>query len=350
MPEGFDFDEYESDLQIGLEVEYPAKDPEDELFIDRGRPTNSLQSEMSELPPHIGGRPVYDGTVGLEIVSNVLNIDEAPNWYRDVLDYVREDWNTEYQPTGLMSTGNTAGLHMHLSELSRREAEDLFEISQTPWAKVLFCSSIAMSEDSAVWPVFRGGQYCRMNLGTNHYDCINDRGAGRYEWRLPEPMTPEHLDIVVRFLKLFDYSTEKAIEYAQEVLDEGDDRITAIKRAEAVGMDIEEVPTVERERYAGDDSFFDMVRNTWAAPEIYHVEYLGEHYYVFDSEIDATIEAGPIEFHPEDVVRASSLEAVENDELADEVRTAFRRRNEGSPRETEATEELKKIVKKKKGH
>lgn len=350
MPEGFDFDDYENELRVGLEVEYPKMGPGDELFVHRGRDTNSLQSRIGHMPEHIGGRPVYDGTVGLEVVSDTIPVEDASNWYRDVLDHLRAEWNTEFQPTGLMSDGNTAGLHIHMSELTREKAEDLFDISQTPWAKVLFCSSIAVSDDSVVWPVFRGGRYCQMNLGGSHYDCVNDRGGGHYEWRLPEPMTAEHLDIVMNFLRIFEYSTETAIEYAQEVLDDADDRITAIQRAENIGMDIENIPTVERNRCPDDPiGFYDAVRSEWAAPEIYHIEYEGTSYYAFESQIDDTLEIEGVAFSPDDVLYADELTRVADSSLADEVRSAFQFRNGDATRETEATEELKKIVKKKKG-
>lgn len=343
----FDFDLNSSDLNIGIEVEYPGMNPSDKRYVDRGRDTNDLQSRIDHVP--LEGRAVYDGTVGLEIVSEVLELEDSPGWYASVIDYITEEWNTPYQPTGLMATGNTAGMHLHLSELSRSKAEDLYELSQTPWAKVLFCSSIANNGDETVWPVFRGGRYCNMNFGTGHYDCVNERRGGHYEWRLPEPVDPDHFEIIAKFLRLFEQSTDMAVEYAQEVLDDADDRITAIRRAEAVGMDIDSVPVVERDAYPGDpENFFERIRNDWGYPEVYHVEYGDNNYYVFESRLEGDFEVAGVTFTPNDIVRADELTVVHDPEEHDEVRAAFERRNANVGRETEATEELKKIVKKKK--
>lgn len=344
----FDFDPTDSNLRVGIEVEYP-KVGDGEYMVTRGNGTSSLQSQMPPLPNSMDARREYDGTVGLEIVSGVLHLEDAKNWYADVLDYVGGEHGVYYQPSGLMNNGSTAGMHLHLSELSREKAEDLYEISRTPWAKVLFCSSVAMSDDSAVLPVFRGGQYCQMNLGREHYDCVNNRGSGRYEWRLPEPVTVEHWEILAKFLTIFENSTEKAIEYAQEVLDDGDDRITSIQRAEAIGMDLDDAGRVMNEQYGGDpENFYEEVSSSWAAPEIYHVEYDDEHFYTFETNLDVDEFAiSNVEFNPNEIFWAESLDPVQDDEYAEEVQRVAERVRRNNTRETEATDELKKIVKKK---
>lgn len=349
----FDFDPRNSDLNIGLEVEYPAMNDNDDYLVSRGRGTVSLQRSINDWPSSLGGvpggRPVHDGTVGLEVVSNVLQLEDAGNWYRDVIEYVENEHNAPYQPTGLMSTGNTAGLHMHLSSLSRSQAEDLYEISQTPWAKILFCSSIASHDDDLSWPVFRGGRYCQMQLGSGHYDVVNERGNGHYEWRLPEPVVPEHMEVIARFLRLFEQSTDAAIEYAQEVLDDADDRITAVQRAEAVGMEIEEMPEVRRRPAEETEDFYETLENGWHFPEIYQVEYDGRSFYVLESRLSGSWEYDGFEFTADDIIYADELEIVEDEMYANEVRSAYSRSAAESSRETEATEELKKIIKKKKG-
>lgn len=344
-----DFDPSNSDLQIGLEVEYPVADSRDEYLIGRGGPSNHVQSSVSTWPSTIGGEATYDGTVGLEVVSNVLALDDAEGWYRDVIEHVEEEYNAIYQPTGLMSNGSTAGLHVHVSQLSERQARDLADLSEEPWMQVLFCSSIATNSNGEVsWPVFRGGQYCQLGYGSGHYDVVNGRGRGHYEWRLVEPMIPEHVEVLVEFLRAYEQSREAAIEYAQEVLDDGDDRITAIRRAEAIGMDMDSVPTVHRQEAGVDpEHFYDTVENDWTLPEIYCVEYDGNEYYTFDSRMSGEIEVEGIHFHTEDVLYADSLDIVTDAELESSVRTALNRRGETS-RETEATEELKKVLKKKK--
>lgn len=352
MPEryGFDFDESNSDLRIGLEVEYPGMNPSDEKFISRGRDTSGLQNDMN-LPRHLHGRAVYDGTVGLEVVSDVMNLEDAPDWYAELIDYVEDEYNTGYQPTGLMHGGSTAGLHMHLSSLTRRQAEELYQISQQPWAKVLFCSSIANDGGQPSWPVFRGGRYCQMNFNGDRYACVNGRGSGHYEWRMPEPMTPEHMEVVVKFLRLFEQEPDAAVQYAQEVLDDADDRVTSIRRAEATGMDIETIPTVDRQPSEEDpENFFDAVANDWSMPEIHRVSFDGQDFYYFETELRPSyeFEADGVEFRADQILRADSLNPVQEPTLADDIERAYQHRLGDNPRETEATKELKKIVKKKK--
>jgi hypothetical protein len=346
----FDTDARNSDLTIGIEVEYPGMNPGDEKFMHRGRSTNDLSD--IHWPSSIGGRAVYDGTVGLEVVSDQLQLEDAANWYKDVIEYVEEEHNTRHQPVGLMSN-NTAGLHIHLSSLSSSQAQELYRISETPWAKVLFCSSIAMEDDSATWPVFRGGSYCRMNYDSgSRYDCVNGRGGGHYEWRMPEPMVGEHMEILVKFLRLFEQSPDAAREYAQEVLDDADDRITSVRRAEAVGMDIDSVPTVERSPYSENPEaaeFYEAVEERWTAPEIYRINHDDGTYYIFESRLEGEFEVAGVTFTDRDILRADTLEAIEDAERRDDIRRAYNRHGNDEIRETEATNELKKIVKKKKG-
>jgi hypothetical protein len=344
-----DFDPRNSDLQVGLEVEYPIAESRDEYLVGRGHDSNHIQSRVESWPSTIGGRAVYDGTVGLEVVSDVLDLEDAPNWYREVIDHVEGEYGARYQPTGLMSNGSTAGLHVHISSLSEDQARDLADLSTEPWAQVLFCSSIATNGNGEVsWPVFRGGQYCQMGYGSNHYNVVNSRGRGHFEWRLVEPMVPGHVEVLMEFLRAFEQSTEAAIEYAQEALDDVDDRITSVQRAEAIGMDMESVPTVQRQEAAADpENFYETIESNWQLPQIYTVNYDGTEYYTFDSRLSGVMSVEGVEFHTEDVLYADSLQPVDDETLEQEVRTALNRRGD-TGRETEATEELKKVLKKKK--
>lgn len=344
-----DFDPRSSDLQIGLEVEYPRAETADEMLIGRGRDSNALQSAIDSWPSTIGGRAVYDGTVGLEVVSDVLDLEDAEGWYSDVLEYIHSEYGERYQPTGLMSGGSTAGLHVHISSISESKARDLARISSEPWAQVLFCSSIATDNDGEVaWPVFRGGRYCDLSYGTGHYNVVNGRGNGHYEWRLVEPMIPEHINVLTTFLRVFEQNTEAAIEYAQERLDAVDDRITAVRRAEAIGMDMDEVPTVSRYQSDADpEAFYETIASDWTYPEIYTIEYSDSEFYTFETRFDGEMEAEGVRFHTDDVLRADSLDPVTDPDLESEVRRALNRRGDTN-RETEATEELKKVLKKKK--
>lgn len=349
MPSDIDFDPSNSDLQIGIEVEYPVSNGDSDYLIGRGGSSNHIQSSIDVWPSSIGGRAVYDGTVGLEVVSDVLDLADAEGWYRDVLEHVEAEFGERYQPTGLMSSGNTAGTHIHLSSISEDKARELARLSEEPWMQVLFCSSIATDGDGEVsWPVFRGGRYCDLTYGSNHYNVVNARGRGHFEWRLPEPMVPSHISVLTEFLRAFEQSTDAAVQYAQEVLDDADDRITSLRRAEAIGMDIDEMPSISRSMADVDpEGFYETVESAWHLPEIYRVELDDVQFYALSSRLEGGIEIGDVQCRANDVLYADSLNPVETEELADRVRRALNRRGE-STRETEATEELKKVLEKKK--
>lgn len=350
-----DFDPQNSDLQIGIEVEYPKQSPSDELFVHRGGSTSSLQSAIDRLPRSYDASPVYDGTVGLEIVSDPLDLADAKNWYTDVIEYVEDEYGEYYQPVGLMKRGSTAGTHIHISSINESKAQALAELSKEPWLQVLFCSSIARNDDSLTWPVFRGGQYCDLHYSPTggHYAVVNRRGSGHYEWRLPEPMVPEHMEILTKFLRAFEQSVDAAIEYGQEVLDDGDDRITAIKRAEAVGMDIETMPEVRQEPSPDDpENFYETISNSWMYPDVYRVDHDGEQFYVLRSDMsgELTVPVLDMQIPVNGVLYADSLENVDDPATREDVERAFERHFGGDgQRETEATHQLKEIIKKKKG-
>lgn len=335
---------------IGIELEYPGAQHPDDIYRRRGQSTVDLQSAMGRLPDRLNARNVYDGTVGLEMVSDVINLEDAVPWYKDAIMHVEEEWGELFQPTGLMDSGSTAGLHLHLSPLTDQQARDLYEISQTSWAKVMFCSSIANDDRGAVWPVFRGGRHCRMEYNDSRYSCVNHRSPDHYEWRLPEPVDPEHLYLIVEFLERFFADTDDAIQFAQEVLDEGDERITAIKRAEAVGMDIESMPEISRDTARTDTSdFFYHVQESFHTPDIFYVQFDDGEFYQLDSSLSGEVEIQGETYSANGVIWADSLEPVTDEERRDEVQRAFQNQARENQRETEATEELKKVLKKKKG-
>lgn len=347
------FDPRETDLRLGVEIEYPKVD-DGERLVNRGGSTSSLQTHLNTVDAP-DARPVYDATVGLEIVSEPLPPEDVPSWYAGVVNTIEENHKREYQPVGLMRGGNTAGTHVHVSPLTQDEAVELAELSSEPWLQVLFCSSIAKNADSGeiTWPVFRGGRYCQLHYadgsrGDDHYAVVNRCGHDHYEWRLPEPMVKEHVEILVNFLALFKQDTELAIEYAQEKLDDGDDRITSVRRAEAIGMDLDAMPDVRREPSPNDpENFYEAVATNWMLPEIQTVELHGNEYYAFDTRLTGEFEVEGVRFNSDDILHADSLEPVTDSELRQNVQSAFRRGNGDARRETQATDELKKIIKKK---
>lgn len=346
----------ENDFNLGIEVEWPRT--KGEKYKYRGLPSNDLRRHVD---PSVvrRGRPVYDGTVGLEVVSNTISAEDAPGWYADVIHSIENEYGEQYEPVGLMDGGNTAGTHIHISPLSAEKARRLAELSQEPWMHVFACSSIAVDDDNSItWPVFRGGTYCELQYADHHehYYVVNRRGNDHFEWRLPEPMVPEHMELMVEFLDRFIDSEERAIQFVQELLDSGDERITAIRRAEHVGMDIDEMPTFRRdgvpEQRIPPESveFFNDVREKPHYPEIFYARYGGEQYFVLRSELEAsgiTHDILGAELPLNTALHADTLEPVADDELQRQIIDALSRRN-GQRRETEATQALKDIVKKKK--
>lgn len=361
--DGFDMDPSASDLRIGVEIEYPRAPDFDQKMTSFGMWSGRLRDRVRDegLPSTIGGRPVHDGTVGLEVLSpdtspmGGMALGDAPKWYADVIEYIEDEYNEPFAPTGIMND-STAGLHLHLSPLTRDQAEALYEISTTTWGKAMFCSSVASDEHNDDWRVFRGREYCSFpgsvidhEGGRNHYACVNYRGSDHYEWRMPEPVDPAHFELIVKFLRLFEQDTEEAIQYAQETLDAGDDRVTAIRRAEAVGMDIEDRPSVRREPAGGTDDFYQEVEDAWGLPEINTVEFGSDSFYLLESRLDGEFEAAGVTFQANDLLYADTLESVEDPALRDEVRRAYNRRGDGEINESEVTDVVKDIVKKKKG-
>jgi hypothetical protein len=164
---------------------------------------------------------------------------------------------------------------------------------------------------------------------------------------MPEPMVPEHIEVLAEFLHYFEQDPDLAIEYAQDVLDSADDRITSIQRAEAVGMGLEDMPSVHREPPTdGDRDWFETVAGSARYPRIYTIEYQGDTFFAFNSDIQTTVEIAGIEFNPqEDVLWADDVEPVDDTDYAEEIQRAFAQ-NGSEQRETDATKELKKIVKK----
>jgi len=351
-----DFDFSDSDLQMGIEVEYPKVLQNHEKLVHRGGSTVDEQRSLSSRDIPVPGGNHYDATVGLEIVSDPLDLKDAVSWYHDAVELTEQELNLPYQPTGLMDGGNTAGTHIHISPLDQEQAERLAELSREPWMQVLFCSSIAKDsgDDAVTWPVFRGGTYCQMgyadtNSHDDHYMCVNRCGVDHYEWRLPEPMLVGNMEILARFLALFDYDEEVAIEYAQERLDDADERITSIARAEALGMDLNEIPEVRREPSTADvEGFYEEIEDSWMLPEINTVT-IGSNteLYVLESDLEGTMSVGGFEFQANDVLYADTLESVQDQDLRERAEAALNRITD-ERRETEATNELKKIIKEKK--
>lgn len=84
----------------------------------------------------------------------------------------------------------------------------------------------------------RGTNYCEDSFDKWHHSCVNKHrkgGVGHYEWRLPEPMGPDHFELLVEFIIRFLDNENRAVEWAENIVREGDDRLTSVKRAKSIG-------------------------------------------------------------------------------------------------------------------
>lgn len=353
-------DPRESDLHVGIEVEYPAAPSNRNKYTAAGRKTNDLKRRVREnggMPSGLGNA-VGDPSIGLEIVAGGqggMPLEDATQTYAGIIEHIEGEYGTTYAPTSLLNVDSTAGLHLHFSPLSEQQARRLHEISLEPWGQALFCTGIVSEEGRDEWPVFRDSRFVDTNFDSRRYSIVNSRGGDHWEWRTPEPMDPSNFGVVIRFMRLFEQDPDNAIEYGQELLNNGDERLTSIKRAEEVGMDIETRPTVVREPAENDpDEFFQRVEGVWELPEIYHIvmpsaDVDAEHFYAFDSRLNTTFQVGNVTANPDAVLYADTLEPVEDESVADEIRRSLNTRNRGAPRKTAATDVVKDAVKKKKG-
>lgn len=340
-------------MKVGIELEWPEMDKDSDIFLkNRGRDSNSLKSKImnsGNLPGRLNAEAVYDGTVGLEIVSGTMDVENLSNWYYDIYKYVMNEYNAYLQPTGLMEDGNTAGMHIHMSPISEDTASSLYEISHRTWAKILFCTSVTESSS----PVFRGGSYCRMEENwNNRYHVVNKRsGRGHYEWRLPEPVLPGHVEIISKFLHFLETDEETAIQYAQELLDNGDERITSIRRAKNIDYLLSKPGRMVRDYREIND---EEVESKWrafmgcqAVPPTYLAELDDEYYFIFDNSNDIYRDLDRFILREnrlffDRVYRAKDLTVVEDESVENHLQSLA-----SSPemtRVTNATEELIKII------
>jgi len=356
-------------LDVGIELEYPtvAGNERSATFTNRASDScdmyDAVDADYMGWPQ--GGSITYDGTVGLELTSPQISIQEAPSWYEDSL-YELEKYEA-HEPTGMMtngSRGSTAGLHIHMSELSEEQARMLAEISAEPYMQVFACSTVT-DQDRAV---FRDN-YCNISeFDRQRYSVVHScRGSGHWEWRMPEPMTAEHFGLLMEFLDRFSKDMHDAAQWAKGLVESGDDRLTAIRRADALGFkdlqldfDQREYDTWSfRQRAAPVDSFSeayefgDSVDYDTHAPYIYTVtDSQGRMFYVFwthNYSEDETFENEGFSYDLNTVFRVYEDGAMEETRLLDpevgrEAIEEHREHQQNSPGHTEATKKLAEVV------
>lgn len=334
---------------VGVEMEYPKIASGGTHLVSRGRKTRSECRDLQDVgwsPPD--GRLAWDGTVGIEAVSEPMRPSSASEWYREVM-YQLEDEGIQYEPTGLINS-STAGTHIHISKLSRDQARTLAQWSHEEWLQVFVGSSVVGggSEDHRV---FRGGDYCRMtdSITGSRYNVVNERSRinGHYEWRMPEPMLPDHFEVVMEFIDRFVDDPQDARSFAKSVLDdESSDVLTAVQRADAVGIDDPTEIQVLREPLSETEGFYEAVRSASDMPYIKKVVIEGDAYYAFEGSADPPFDVMGMAFDTNTVFDARTLDR-EWGETRGRVLDVLD--SGGDTNTSAATELLKEVAAKKKG-
>lgn len=348
-------------MDIGVEVELADS--------KENRPTYRLPGENSEyvLNEHRDGlgnwhnaTVTYDGTVGTEIVMpQPRDINDSPErWFDSVLNEAREAHGLTYEPCGLIDGGNSVGLHIHLSPLTDQQAQDLFRASQTDWMKVFACSSLTDDDHR----VFRSTRYCDTDGGIydgNRYTAVREVNSmeDHYEWRLPEPVDREHFELLMEYLRRFSKSPSDANEWAKGLVEDADDRLVSIKRANEIELlrdedeDDFELLTISRSPNVQTDSFFWEVYDSSETPYIYRAYLDDEEYYCFNTSSyspSREFEIGGESFTPRTVFDAETLKVVDdNGSLYERVNESIREAQSpqpNEPHETAATEKLRAVL------
>jgi hypothetical protein len=343
------------DINIGVELEFPKKHSSREHMKDAAVQSNDIRMRLGDQGFRLNrGNIVYDGTVGLEAVSEVLPLQEAANWYRNTVETIEDYGSCQYEPVSLIEEGpttSTAGTHLHISPMNRNEAKDLYNLSTHPDVQLLTCSRVVQDE-TPDYPVFRS-DYCGMNFNSDRYSVVNDRG-NRWEWRLPEPQTMEHVENLFKFVKIFmEDGGEEALDYAKEKVTQGE--TTSIQRAREIGVtELSETDSYTVDRDSGKSSdFFTSVFEDRSAPYIYHVtnEDNGEEFYAFWSsdEGSTAVQHGNNTLRVEDgqVRRAKHLSRVTDAAVATDVMASvenYRMRDHGPAHDTEAKKRLNEVL------
>jgi len=330
----------------GTEVEYPTVQTGEEMttFTQPARGSHDLRDSVRSDYGGRGGWPDgyvgSDPTAGIELRSDPMNGDELQRWYREAI--VELSKYRPHEPSGITHGGraSTIGLHLHFSGdgFTEQKARALYDMSSEPWFKLFACSSITEGPVDT-YQVFRSN-YCGMRYSdTPSNDCVNraERGTDHWEWRMLEPVTPDHFDLVMEFMDtLASDGIDEARSFARGLVDDLDPRLTSVKRAEAIGIadQLDEIeqsgPSVDvGRRPAGPGpsrEFYHSVYTASDMPYIYTTEVDNQTMYVMTSEnytpADNPFEADGIEFQYDSVLDVESLTPVEDDEVRQTARDA----------------------------
>lgn len=243
--------ENDEPLRVGIELEFPVRADDRPL-------TNYAETGVTreEVRDHTDGNRKFDlesvggtcthegfmlgGPSGLEARTphGGLPVDEIPAWYELTIEELESRFDVEFEPCGLLREGEhtiaTVGLHTHLSPLTYDEAQRLYELSRQSWFQV-FCGSSVTRTEAPVTREPYAGSNLRMEMGHGKGPVIGRRSDAHYEWRLPEPMLPENLELLCQFLDRFVEDFQNAENFAREYVEGGSDSVTSIRRAREVG-------------------------------------------------------------------------------------------------------------------
>lgn len=241
------------ELMAGLELEVPVTPEDGEWLQTIGEPTAIYRVTDIDLPGYgeisneaITSRSgsMFNFINGIEIRTpdGGAPLDTLPGWYRDTYNAFEDCTGRHIEPTGWYDSG-TAGLHVHLSPIRHESAWELYELSREPWFQVFAGSSVARYGLSG--EIVDKYDVTRMHRTSDVKEklrrkgsLVGKRGNGHYEWRLPEPMLPDHFDLLAEFIERFFTDRDEAIAWAYGLVDAGDNRLTAVRRAREIGPDV----------------------------------------------------------------------------------------------------------------
>lgn len=239
-------DNYDID-KIGIEFEYPvAEDPDNYPATYGGSSGGFRRTVGTGRLNGLSGSMTREHT-GTEVISDILPLhtDEPIDWYNSVIE-LGEDNGYPFAGCGVGATN--FGLHLHLSNVPQAKAEAIDQMCYQPWAGVFFCSSVR-PEEVDPWRHggvnFRNPDFDRNRNGQTYGSMMTigfPREQGHYEWRFPEPMKPEHLELVLEFLRTIEVGgAEAAREFALRHVEQRNEALTPIDQYQKI-----------RERRGGD--------------------------------------------------------------------------------------------------
>lgn len=240
-------DETHTIEHVGFELEYPATTGTPPA-APANRPSSNLSNcndadglwPVESVPEDCRGRAGTDHC-GAEIRSGVMDLhSNQPNlWYRDSIRHAEDEGYT-FAASG--HGRSCFGLHTHLSPIPSDIRRVVDDACDNEWARVFFCSSV--SERSLdPWRHY-GGSAPRSPFSSARRGQTND--SSHYEFRLQEPVMPEHFDLVVDFWRRADNrGPEAAVDWARELVHERDERLTAIQQYHQLQEENDDWPTRE---------------------------------------------------------------------------------------------------------